>query len=151
MDHLFDDFMHGWHVPSFRAEPWKMDPFGDFPSLSRIHGDLLDVKFDVSDSGEAIEISADMPGMDDKDVELTLSEGILTIKGEKKTESEEKKKNYYSRERRFGSFTRSFRVPESVDESKITASFDKGVLQVALPKRPESKAKAKAKKIAISK
>jgi len=151
MDHLFDDFMHGWHMPAFRQEAWKMDPFADFPSLSRIHGDLLDVKFDVADGDAAIEISADMPGMDDQDVELTLSDGILTIKGEKKTESEAKKKNYYSRERRFGSFTRSFRVPDSVDEGKITASFDKGVLQVALPKRPEAKAKPKAKKIAISK
>ncbi len=149
MDNLFDDFMHGWRMPSLRHDPWKLDPFADFPSLSRIHGDLIDVKFDVSDTEGAIEISAELPGIEEKDVELTLSGGMLTIKGEKKAESEEKKKNYYSKERRFGSFTRSFRLPDSVDADKIEATFDKGVLEVTLPKRPE--AKAKAKKIAISK
>lgn len=149
MDHLFDDFMHGWHMPSLRHDSWKVDPFADFPALSKLGGDLVDVKFDVSSNDAAVEITAEMPGMSEKDVELALSDGVLTVKGEKKTETEEEKKNYYSRERRFGSFTRSFRVPDSVDADKITASFDKGVLEVVLPKRPE--AKAKTKKIAISK
>ena len=147
MDDLFDEVMHGWRVPSLRHEPWRFDPFAGFPSLPRLRGGLADVKFDVSESEDAIEISAELPGIDQKDVELTLAEGVLTIKGEKKTETEEKEKDYYCRERRFGSFVRSFRVPDSVDEAKVKASFDKGVLEVVLPKRPE--VKAKAKKIAI--
>lgn len=149
IDDLFDDFTQGWRVPSLRRHPWSMDPFAHFPSLSSLEGGLADVKFDVADSDDVIEISAELPGMDEKDVDLSLSDGVLTIKGEKKTESEEKKKDYYCRERRFGSFVRSFRVPDSVDEAKITASFDKGVLEVALPKKPE--AKAKTKKISVSK
>ncbi len=147
MDELFDEVMHGWRVPSLKHEPWPFDPFAGFPSLPRLRGGLADVKFDVSESADAIEISAELPGIDQKDVDLTLADGVLTIKGEKKTESEEKKKDYYCRERRFGSFVRCFRVPESVDEGKVKASFDKGVLEVVLPKRPE--VKAKAKKIAI--
>lgn len=151
MDTLFDDFIHGWRVPGLRHQPRELDPFADLPSLSRLRGDLADVRFNVSDSEDAIEISAELPGMDEKDVDLSLSDGVLTINGEKKTESEEKKKDYYCMERQFGSFVRSFRVPDSVDDSKINASFDKGVLEVTLPKRPEAKAKAKAKKISISK
>ncbi len=149
MDHMFEDFMQGLRVPGLRPDPFRLDLFGDFPSLTRLQGNLADVRFDVSDSADAIEIAAELPGMDEKDVELSLSDGLLTIKGEKKTESEEKKKDYYCRERRFGSFLRSFRVPESVDEAKIKATFDKGLLEVTLPKRPE--AKAKAKKISIAK
>lgn len=139
MDQVFDDVMQGW----------RADPFGHFPSLTRLQENLAEVRFDVAESADAIEISAELPGMDEGDVELSSSDGVLTIKGEKKTESEEKKKDYYFRERRFGSFARSFRIPDSVDEDKIGATFDKGVLDVVLPKRPE--AKAKAKKIAISK
>ena len=149
MDDLFDDVTAGWRIPSLRHEPWRLDPFADLPSLSRVRGDLVDVKFDVSESEDAIEISAELPGMDEGDVELSLSDGILAIKGEKKTETEEKKKDYYCKERHFGSFVRSFRLPDSVNQDKIKASFDKGVLEVTLPKRPETK--TKAKKIAISK
>ncbi len=149
IDDLFDDFTEGWRLPSVRRHPWSPDTLADFPSLSTLQGDLADIKFDVADSDDAIEISAELPGMDEKDVDLSLSNGVLTIKGEKKTETEEKKKDYYCRERRFGSFVRSFRVPDSVDEAKIKASFDKGVLEIALPKKSE--AKAKTKKISVSK
>ena len=143
MDQVFEDVMQGWQAP------WRTAPFTDLPSLSRLQENLADVKFDVAESEDAVEISAELPGMDEGDVELSSSDGVLTIKGEKKTETEEKKKDYYFRERRFGSFARSFRIPDSVDEDKIKATFDKGVLDVVLPKRPE--AKAKAKKISISK
>lgn len=149
MDQVFDDVMQGWRAPWRVGEPWRTGPFADLPSLTRLHENLADVKFDVAESDDAIEISAELPGMDEGDVELSSSDGVLTIKGEKKTESEEKKRDYYFRERRFGSFARSFRIPDFVDEDKIKATFDKGVLDVVLPKRPE--AKAKAKKIAISK
>lgn len=149
MDDLFEDFMGGWRMPSLRHDPRRLDPFADFPLSPKLRGDFVDVKFDVSDSEDEIEISAELPGIDEKDVELALSDGVLSIKGEKKAESEEKKKDYYCKERRSGSFVRSFRVPDSVDQDKIKASFNKGVLEIKLPKHPE--AKVEAKKIAISK
>jgi len=76
--------------------------------------------------------------MDEKNIELKVSGGTLTIKGEKQEEKEERKKGYYLSERRFGSFERSFRTPDGVDTDKIAATFKKGVLTVALPKKPEA-------------
>lgn len=149
MDSLFDDFVEHWKMPDLWRQPERLGQFADFPSLLKLQGDLLDVKFDVSDDGDVMEIKAEMPGIEEKDLELSLTDGILTIKGEKKKETEDKKKDYYCRERQFGSFTRSFRVPDSIDENKIKANFDNGVLDIVLTKRPE--AKKKAKKIAISK
>jgi HSP20 family protein len=100
---------------------------------------------DVSESEKAYEITAELPGMDEKNIEVKLADGGLTIKGEKQEDKEEKKekekekeKEYYLHERRFGSFERCFRVPEGVDTSKIEATFKKGVLTVTLPKSPEA-------------
>jgi HSP20 family protein len=87
--------------------------------------------------------------MEEKDIDVKFADGVLTIKGEKKEEREEKKKDYYLSERRFGSFQRSFRVPEGVDADKIDASFKNGVLTVMLPKSAE--AQKREKKIAIKK
>ena len=87
---------------------------------------------------KAYEITADLPGMDDKNIEVKAVDGVLTIKGEKQEEKEEKKKDYYLQERSFGSFQRSFGLPDGVDQDKIEASFKKGVLIVTLPKRPEA-------------
>jgi len=86
--------------------------------------------------------------MDEKNVEVLFSDGVLTIKGEKQEEKEEKKKDYYMSERRYGSFRRSFEVPEGVDAEKIEASFKNGVLSVTLPKSPE--AQKKEKKIPVT-
>ena len=85
--------------------------------------------------------------MDEKNVEVKLINGVLTIKGEKQDDKEEKKKDYYMRERSFGSFQRSFQVPEGVDTDKIEANFKKGVLTVTLPKSAE--AQKAEKKIAV--
>ena len=81
--------------------------------------------------------------MAEKDIDVKVSDGNLTIKGEKQEEKEEKKKDYYLQERRFGSFERRFRVPEGVDIDKIEASFKNGVLTVTLPKKPEAQAASK--------
>ena len=96
---------------------------------------------DVAEKDHAYEITAELPGLDEKDIEVKQSDGMLTIKGEKKEETEEKKKDFYLAERRYGSFERSFRVPESVNTDKIDATFKKGVLTVVLPKKPESQSK----------
>lgn len=93
---------------------------------------------DVHENDKSMTIEVELPGVDEKDVSVTFNNGYLTIKGEKKTEREEKKDNYYLAERSFGSFERSLRFPDSLDESKIEARFDKGVLRISAPKRPEA-------------
>jgi HSP20 family protein len=94
---------------------------------------------DLAEKNGAYEISAELPGMDEKDIEVKVSNGTLTIKGEKKEEKEERDKDFYLSERRYGSFARSFEVPAGVDPAHIEARFAKGVLTVTLPKSPEAK------------
>ena len=94
------------------------------------------------------EVTAEVPGLEADDIEITLSEGMLTVKGQKRDTREEKGKDYYVSERRYGSFTRSFRVPESVVEDKISAKFDKGVLSITLPKQARRARRAKSIQVA---
>jgi HSP20 family protein len=145
MDRLFDEFASDWRFPSLRRELFDWEPFRT-PLWTR---DVADIRFDLSETDNALEMTAELPGIDEKDVELVLSDGVLTIKGEKHAEKEEKEKEYYLSERRYGAFSRSMRLPDTVDPDKIKATFDKGVLKVVVPKRAE--AKAKKKKIAITK
>jgi len=98
---------------------------------------------DVVESDKAYEITAELPGMDEKNIEVKVANDVLTIKGERQEEKEEKKKDYYLRERSFGSFERSFGLPEGVDADKIEASFKKGVLTLTLPKKLEAQKSAK--------
>ncbi|MEW5423345.1 Hsp20/alpha crystallin family protein [Amorphus sp. 3PC139-8] len=93
---------------------------------------------DVTEKDAAFEITVELPGLDEKDVDVSVANGVLTIKGEKKEEKEEKQKDYYLSERRYGSFQRSFPLPEGVDSDKIEAVFKKGLLSVTLPKTPEA-------------
>ena len=100
-------------------------------------------KVDVTETKNEFSISAELPGIDDKDIDVTLDDGTLTLKGEKKVEKEDKQGEFYSRERSYGSFQRTFKVPETIDQNKINASFNKGILTVKLPKTPESKREVK--------
>ena len=98
---------------------------------------------DVVESEKAYEIIAEMPGMSEKNIDVKIANGDLTIKGEKLEEKEQKKKDYYLQERKFGSFERSFRIPETVDTDKIAAGFKNGMLTVTLPKKLEAQKPAK--------
>ena len=100
---------------------------------------------DIGDKDDAIEVRAELPGMDEKDIDVQLSNRMLTIKGEKKDEREEGEKDsrYYLSERRYGSFERSFRLPEGVDTDKVEANFKNGVLVVNIAKSPELQEKTK--------
>jgi len=100
--------------------------------------ELIAPQFDVHESDTEITIEAELPGVDEKDVDVTFTNGILTVKGQKKAEREEKKKNYYVSERAFGSFERSVRLPATVDDGKISAQFEKGVLKIVASKRPDA-------------
>jgi HSP20 family protein len=140
MDRLFDDFSSGfWRgslfdtAPSRRAEA----TFRTMPAV------------DVSETDKAYEITAELPGLDEKNIEVKLANGVLSIKGEKQEEKEEKEKekDYYRRERSFGSFERSFQVPDDVEEGKIAASFKNGILSVTLPKSAEAQKQAKKIKV----
>jgi HSP20 family protein len=103
---------------------------------------------DVSETENELRIEADLPGVEEKDVDVTVSDNVLTIKGEKKAEKTEKQKDFHMVERSYGSFSRSLTLPFAADPSKAKATFKNGVLSISLPKPPEIK--AKAKKIAIS-
>lgn len=102
---------------------------------------------DFVESAKTYELTVELPGIDAKDLDLTLANGILTLKGEKQESKEEKEKEYYLSERRYGSFQRSLQLPDGVDAEKIGASFENGVLKVVLPKMPN--AQKNDRKIAI--
>ncbi|MCC6739384.1 MAG: Hsp20/alpha crystallin family protein [Planctomycetia bacterium] len=102
---------------------------------------LLAPALDISEDKGSLRITAELPGLDKKDIAIEVKEGILTIRGEKKMEEESKDRNYHRIERRYGSFYRALALPETVDTAKIEASFKNGVLTLAMPKREETKPK----------
>lgn len=133
IDRLFDDFGQG-----FWGSPFRRSVVDFEPRWAREIALGIAPAVDVVEKDKAFEITAELPGLDEKNIEVKVANGGLTIRGEKKEEKEEKEKGYYLSERRFGSFERYFRVPEGVDTDKIEASFKKGVLTVTLPKKPEA-------------
>lgn len=102
-----------------------------------------EVKSDIVETDKAVEVSVELPGMEMKDIEVTVSDDMLTIKGEKKIERQEEKKGYYLSERSYGAISRTVPLPPGVDGSKAEASFKNGVLTVRLPQTPEAQAKVK--------
>lgn len=132
VDRLFDDFgAEFWRSP-FRRPLFDMEP----SSFRRELQVGLATAVDIIEKDNAYEVTADLPGFDEKNIEVKLDNGSLCIKGERKSEKEEKKKDYHLTEREFGSFERRFALPEGVDTDKIAASLKKGVLTVTLPKKP---------------
>ena len=137
MDRLFDTFLgrsfFGRPAPSGSAEP----------------ATTLAPNVDIRENDKEIIVEAELPGIDEKDIQVTVRDGVLSLKGEKKSERDEKKDTYHVIERGFGSFERSFELPDSADQDQIKADFNRGVLRVVIPKRAEA-AKAE-KKIPIGK
>jgi HSP20 family protein len=97
---------------------------------------------DIYEDGEEVAVRVELAGVDPKDVDIRFENGVLTLKGERKLEKEEKKENYHRVELAYGTFTRSFSLPGTVDSEKIKAESKNGVLVVHLPKKPEAKPKA---------
>lgn len=128
MNELFEDFVSDSR-PSLFPDLW--------------HGSrewsAVSPRFDVSETDEEVSVSAELPGMEEKDVEVTLDERSLTVKGEKKQEHDETRKNYYLSERSYGQFQRTIPLPEGIDKDKAKAQFKKGVLKVTLPKTAQAK------------
>jgi HSP20 family protein len=99
-------------------------------------------KVDMSETKDAIVVKAEIPGVEQKDINVSLQDQVLTIKGEKHHEKEEKDEKYHRVERSWGAFTRAFRMPAAVSGDKVTATFKDGMLTVTLPKAPEAKGTA---------
>ena len=121
MDRLFNRF-------------WE-DDGGDLPTLREWVPSV-----DFSESDDAYVARVEIPGLEPKDVQVTLQENVLTVKGEKKEEIKQKDERYYRMERSYGAFSRSIRLPSPVDGTKVSAVFHNGVLTVTVPKTPEAKA-----------
>ena len=138
----------------------RWEPFRDIHTLqdrlNRVFGDLSHrpgstdegltagpwtPQVDVYETNDSIVLKADLPGMNQNDVEISVEGNTLTVKGERKFEKEVNEKDYYRMERSYGTFTRSFTLPPTVDSDKIDAAFAQGVLKITLPKREESKPK----------
>ena len=103
-------------------------------TVSRTGGSTFNPSTDVAETEKAYEIQLAVPGMKKEDFQLELNENYLTIRGERKFNEEKKDKNFHSIETHYGSFSRSFRVPENVEASKISANYNNGILEVTLPK-----------------
>ena len=130
IDRLFDDFSGRW--PALRTGDGNG---GYWPAL------------DMTETNDAVDVTAELPGVDPKDVDISVVGDTLTIKGEKKTEKETKEKDFYCAERSYGAFARTVELPFEIDAAKVEANFDKGVLKVHVAKPPS--AKKEVKKIAV--
>jgi len=96
---------------------------------------------DVYEDEHNVTLKIEVPGIDEKDIDVRIENNTLTVHGERKIEKEEKEENYRRVERQYGSFTRTFTVPTTVDSEKVSATYDKGVLKIVLPKKAEAKPK----------
>jgi HSP20 family protein len=131
MNELFDRFFEGFCLEPF---DWTHDLASFRPRL------------DVSETDDEIQVSAELPGVDENDVEVSLSDDVLTIKGERRDEHEEKHKDWYRREQSYGFFHRAIPLPRGIDADKVHAEFKRGILTVTLPKT----ASAQRKKISVA-
>lgn len=147
VDRVFDRFFtNGWTgpFPAFRRL-WEMMPLRGWDADL---GELaVTPQSELSESDKEYELTIELPGLDEKDFEVTVSDRTLAIKGEKKTEKKTGEKDYYLSERSYGAFHRSFALPPGVDSGKVSATFSKGVLDIKLPKTAE--AKAKPRKVSV--
>ena len=114
---LFDNFFTGYEIEPFTGRLGSFNP-----------------SIDVKESNKELKVTAELPGMDEKDIEVSLNRDSLTIKGEKREEKEDKGKDFYRMERSYGSFSRTIPLPAEIETDKVKAEFKKGVLTVTMPK-----------------
>jgi len=129
-DRIFDDFFHGSNLTPFNQNWGSFNP-----------------NIDVTETDKNYQVSAELPGLDKNDINVSLDHNNLTISGEKKTEKEDKSQNYYRTERSYGSFQRCISLPDNIQADNIDANFKNGILQITIPKqpRPAKKIEVKAK------
>ena len=128
MDDLFDQFSDGF-------ETYALKPFSELENaVTKRIGGFAPLAVDVVESDKEFVITAELPGVDERDVEVSVSDGMLAIRGEKRQEHEEKSADRYLSERSYGNFQRMFGLPRGTDEGKVEARFHNGVLSVTIPK-----------------
>lgn len=127
--------------------PSLYDPFRAFGTRL---AEWLSPASEASGSDDAYDISMELPGVSEKDVDPTIENGVVTVRGEKKTETERKGDTWYFSERQYGAFRRSFRLPEDADADNVSATMKDGVLHISVPKQTQ-KAADESRKIAIKK
>jgi HSP20 family protein len=138
IDRLFDRFAGGFGLPALRRmfdieRPWWPESSFSF-SVPAV---------DVTEDDKAYKVTAELPGLEEKNIEVTVMGDMLTLKGEKRYEKDEEGKNRHMSERAYGSFQRSFALPSGVDRDKIAANLEKGVLTITLPKTAEAREQQK--------
>lgn len=121
INRAFDQAFRGFDVPTFKP-------------LDRLLAPAVDVK----ETAEGLEVAAELPGVDEKDLEVTVADGLLSIKAEKKLEETKDEKGYHLMERRYGTASRTIQLPFSPEADKVTASFEKGVLRIVVPRPAEA-------------
>lgn len=131
MNRLFDDFFTEFPLATQLGE-------------KRSANSAFSPRVDVSETDSAVTVSAELPGMDEKDITVEMDDASITVRGEKQEEKEDKGRNWYSREQTYGAFHRVIPLPSSVDGAKAKAKFKKGVLTITVPKREELQAARKA-------
>jgi HSP20 family protein len=124
-NHLFDDVFS----PLFRSDDSLLSRWNWHPTV------------DIYDNDDNIVIKAELPGIDKKDIDIDVKNGVLTLKGERSFDNEVKEEKYYRRERAFGNFERTFRLPAKVDPEQINANYKDGILTIDIPKPEEQKPK----------
>lgn len=143
VDRLFDEMFTD--SPLMHTKPWAFE-WPHFPRFPVATGQLMATpRADVSETDKEYLIRAELPGMSEDDLDITISDNVLTLKGEKRSERDEQKEDYHLRECSYGSIRRTFRVPESVNQDKIKAEFENGVLVLTMPKSK----KAAPKKVTV--
>ncbi len=150
-------------LPTLFSQESGRDPFRDLQrQIDQVFSDFtrelrpmgfgrngsLSISMDVAETDKAVEVTAELPGVDEKDIDVSVADDMLTIKAEKKSEKDEKGKDFRLIERSYGTFERRMALPFKADPAKVEAKFEKGVLKLTLPKPPE--AQSKVQKIPIS-
>lgn len=131
VDRLFESFFPA------TGTMFELDPFRRIGHAFRSAGDITP-EVDVKETDDHIEICAELAGMDENDVDVTVREHVLSIAGEKKSERKEEKADYHLTERSYGSFVRAFRLPDTADVDNVDADFSKGVLTIKIPKKADA-------------
>jgi HSP20 family protein len=138
IDRLFDRFAENFGFPSLRRM-FEMEPFRRWQTAFGSAAPAVE----ITEDGQAYKITAELPGLDAKDLDVSMSDRMLVLKGEKRGEKEEKDKSYYLSERSYGAFERSFALPDGINRDKVSADFAKGVLTITLPKTAEAQKQTK--------
>ncbi len=132
-----------WEPFRLMRDLMNWDPFAEmFPTVNRFEGATFTPRFEVKETKDAYVFKGDLPGIEEKDLDITLTGNRLTLSGRREAEQKQESDTYYAFERSYGSFTRSFTMPEGIDTKSVAADLKEGVLTITITKTPESQPKS---------